>query len=113
MLVINPADVKRVKEARKIIQDLQQRLYNAENCLDDLSRSVEIAQYTKQFNVVEVFVKDAEELLKDRLVLPEIKQDDVKYTIIEGTLDQSQADKLNEEITKLAVKAAGIESEKC
>jgi hypothetical protein len=30
-----------------------------------------------------VFVRDAEELLKDKLTLPEIKQGDAKFTIVE------------------------------
>jgi hypothetical protein len=67
--------------------NLQLRMLKLENCLDDLSRSVEIAQYTKQYQVTEVFVRDAEQLLQDRLVLPELKQGETKFTLIEGEVN--------------------------
>jgi hypothetical protein len=80
----NPKDLK-PKEARQLALDLQVRLLDVENALDDLMRAVEIAQYTKQYQATEVFVRCAEELLKDRLTVPEIKQGDTKYTIVETT----------------------------
>jgi len=82
------------KAARQLAFDLQVRMLKIENCLDDLMRSVEIAQYTKQYTVTEVFVRDAEELLKERLVLPEIKQGDTKFTMIEGELSQETIDQI-------------------
>ena len=48
-------------------------------------RAVEIAQYTKQFNVTEVFIRDAEALLKDRIVVPEHDQSNNKFTIVEAS----------------------------
>jgi hypothetical protein len=80
----NPKDLK-PKAARQLALDLQIRMLKLENCLDDLMRSVEIAQYTKQYTATEVFVRDAEELLKERLVLPEIEQGNTKFTIVEST----------------------------
>ena len=82
------------KAARQLALDLQIRMLKLENTLDDLMRSVEIAQYTKQYTVTEVFVRDAEELLKERLVLPEIKQGDTKFTMIEGELSQATIDQI-------------------
>jgi hypothetical protein len=82
------------KAARQLALDLQLRILKLENNLDDLMRSVEIAQYTKQYNVTEVFVRDAEELLKDRLVLPEIQQGDTKIKLIEGELSQETIDQI-------------------
>jgi exonuclease VII small subunit len=79
---VNPKDLK-PKAARELVLDLQKRILKLENCLDDLSRSVEIAQYSKQYQVTEAFVRDAEELLQDRLVLPELDQGKTKYTIVE------------------------------
>jgi hypothetical protein len=61
---------------------------------------VEIAQYTKQYNVTEVFVRDAEELLKDRLVLPEIDQANTKYRIIEGELSDETVKAIKEKNAK-------------
>lgn len=82
------------KAARQLALDLQVRMLKLENTLDNLMRSVEIAQYTKQYNVTEVFVREAEELLKERMVLPEIKQGDTKFKIIEGELSQETIDQI-------------------
>lgn len=82
MEFVNPKDLK-PKAARQLVLDLQLRMLKLENCLDDLSRSVEIAQYTKQYQVTEVFVRDAEQLLQDRLILPELDQTKPKLTIVE------------------------------
>jgi len=82
------------KAARQLALDLQIRMLKLENTLDDLMRSVEIAQYTKQYTVTEVFVRDAEELLKERLVLPEIQQGDTKFKLIEGELSQETIDQI-------------------
>ena len=82
------------KAARQLALDLQIRMLKLENTLDDLMRSVEIAQYTKQYNVTEVFVRDADELLKDRIVLPELNQGDTKFKIIEGELSQETIDQI-------------------
>jgi hypothetical protein len=84
------------KAARQLALDLQVRMLKLENTLDDLMRSVEIAQYTKQYNVTEVFVRDAEELLKDRITLPELNQKDTKFKIIEGELSQETIDAIKE-----------------
>jgi hypothetical protein len=86
----NPADLK-LKSARQLALDLQIRMLKLENTLDDLMRSVEIAQFTKQYNVTEAFVRDAEELLQDRLVLPELEQGNTKYTLIEGEISKETA----------------------
>ena len=82
------------KAARQLALDLQVRMLKLENTLDDLMRSVEIAQFTKQYNVTEVFVRDAEELLKDRLLLPELEQGDTKFKLIEGELSQETIDQI-------------------
>ena len=89
----NPKDLK-PKAARQMVLDLQLRMLKLENTLDDLMRSVEIAQYTKQYNVTEVFVRDAEELLKERLTLPEIEQGNTKFQIVEGELSQETIDQI-------------------
>jgi len=89
----NPAELK-PKAARQLALDMQIRVLKLQNCLEDLSRSVEIAQYTKQYNVTEVFVRDAEKLLEDKLVLPEINQKDTKFKLIEGELSQETIDQI-------------------
>jgi hypothetical protein len=82
------------KAARELALNLQLRILKLENCLDDLSRSVEIAQYTKQYQVTETFVRDAEALLEDRLVLPEANQSNTKFTLVEGELSQETIDSI-------------------
>lgn len=89
----HPKDLK-PKAARELALKLQLRILKLEHCLDDLSRSVEIAQFTKQYQVTEAFVRDAEALLEDRLVLPAADQSNTKFTLIEGDLDQDTVDKI-------------------
>jgi hypothetical protein len=60
-------------------------LWDTEQALDDLSRATEIAQYSKQYELVDSFRNVAEEVLRDRLVVPEVDQDDYKVTIVETT----------------------------
>lgn len=82
---INPETVKRARDARKHLMTMQQRIHALENMLDDLARSVEIAQFSRQYQLTETYVTEAAELLKDRLILPEIDQSDFKYTLVETT----------------------------
>ena len=96
---INPADVKKLKPAREHIGRLQNRVFELENLLDDLARSVEIAQISRQFQLTEVFVNQAMDALKDRIVMPEINTGDMKIKIYEGEISADTAkgirDKLN------------------
>jgi hypothetical protein len=89
----HPKDLK-PKAARELALELQLRILKLENCLDDLSRSVEIAQFTKQYNVTEAFVRDAEALLEDRLIVPEADQSNAKFTLVEGELSQDTIDQI-------------------
>lgn len=93
MEFVNPKDLK-PKAARELALNLQLRILKLENCLDDLSRSVEIAQFTKQYQVTEAFVRDAESLLEDRLVIPETDQSNTKFTLVEGELSQETIDSI-------------------
>jgi hypothetical protein len=82
------------KAARELALKLQLRILKLENCLDDISRSVEIAQFTKQYNVTEAFVRDAEALLEDRLIVPEVDQSNQKFTLIEGKLTKETVEEI-------------------
>lgn len=90
MELIDSATIKRVRDARPIIDDLQERLYKAESALDDLVRAVEIAKYSGQPQVVDVYCKDAEKLLEDRLELPDssVFADKMSNTVVTGTLNE-------------------------
>jgi hypothetical protein len=43
-----------------------------------------------------VFVREAEELLRERLTLPELKQGETKFKIIEGEISQETIDAIKE-----------------
>jgi uncharacterized protein (DUF1778 family) len=83
---VNPKELK-PKAAREKVLELQLRIHRLENCLDDIARAAEIAQFTRQYDVTNAFCNDAQELLKDRLVLPEIKQGETKFTLVESSED--------------------------
>lgn len=84
MEIINPQEVKKIKEARQLIAELQTRLLANEQALDDLVRAVEIAEITKQFQVVNSFRAAGEALLQNRLVVPAIgENENLKIQIIE------------------------------
>ena len=84
MELIDPAKLKRVTEARKIVADLQVRLLAREQALDDLARAFEIAQYSGQYQLVESFRNIANEQLEDRLIMPAAgENEDLKIRIFE------------------------------
>ena len=107
MEIIDSKEIKKIKEARKLIDDMQKRIWQLEHSLADLSRATEIAQYSQQYNVVETYRVEAEELLQDRLTLPEGDQsnDPLKIRIYENGDDMNQ--KIHEHVTKKAQQAAG------
>ena len=61
MEFVNPKDLK-PKRARELVMELQLRLLKVENCLDDIARAAEIAQFSRQYDVTNAFCRDAEEL---------------------------------------------------
>jgi hypothetical protein len=84
MKLIDTEKLRKVTEARKIINDLQARLLAREQALDDLSRSVEIARFTNQYQLVDSFRQTAEEQLLDRLEIPAVGENtDLKLRIYE------------------------------
>ena len=84
MQVVIPEDITDIETAQKLIRDLQVRLFAREQALDDLSRAVEIAEITKQYHLVSGFRAAADELLKDRLTLPESNDsEDIKIKIFQ------------------------------
>jgi aminoglycoside/choline kinase family phosphotransferase len=77
MEIINPKSVTKIKAARELILDLQKRLFRCEQALDDLARSAEIADITKQTQLMQSFVDAAQVCLEDRLTMPEVSQEDL------------------------------------
>jgi hypothetical protein len=84
MKIINTDEIKKITEARKIINDLQLRLLSREQALDDLVRVVEIAEITHQFHMVSSFKEAAEQQLQDRIVVDVAEEtEDLKIRIYE------------------------------
>lgn len=77
MELIDPKSVTKIKAARELILDFQRRLFKCEQALDDLARSAEIADITKQTHLMQTFVEAAQVCLEDRLTMPEISQEDL------------------------------------
>ena len=93
MEIRDPKAIKKIAEARKLVEDLQLRLFRCEQALDDLARSAEIADITKQTHLMTSFVEAAQVCLEDRLTLPEISEELLNrpVTIIEDDREKQPA----------------------
>ena len=93
---INTKELKTTKKIKQMIDDQQFRIFKLEQMLDDLCRSCEIAQYSQQYTITEIYRTEAEELLRDRIVLPEIAPTEggMKLQIVTGQI----SDKTNKQI---------------
>jgi hypothetical protein len=94
--IIDPNELKTSKKIKTIIADQQQRIFRLEQMLDDLCRSCEIAQYSQQYTITETYRTEAEELLRDRIVLPEIAPTEggMKLQIVTGEVSDETNKKI-------------------
>ena len=84
MQLIKPEEVTELEKAQEIIAELQTRLLAREQCLDDIARAVEIAEITRQFQLVTSFREAAEEMLKERIQVElEGENQDLKVQIFQ------------------------------
>jgi hypothetical protein len=88
--IIDPNELKTSKKIKGIVAAQQQRIFRLEQMLDDLCRSCEIAQYSQQYTITETYRTEAEELLRDRIVLPEIAPTEggMKLQIVTGEISE-------------------------
>ena len=88
--IIDPSELKTSKKIKGIVAAQQQRIFRLEQMLDDLCRSCEIAQYSQQYTITETYRTEAEELLRDRIVLPEIAPTEggMKLQIVTGEISE-------------------------
>ena len=88
--IIDPNELKTSKKIKTIVAAQQQRIFRLEQMLDDLCRSCEIAQYSQQYTITETYRTEAEELLRDRIVLPEIAPTEggMKLQIVTGEINE-------------------------
>lgn len=70
MELIKVDEVAELEQAKELIAMLQERLIVREQCLEDLARAVEIAEVSRQFQIVTSFRQAAEEQLKDKIDVP-------------------------------------------
>lgn len=84
MELINTEDLNATKKVKELINNLQLRLLQAEDALEDVARAAEIAQITGQADMMSAFVAQANEVLADRLQRPDssITADKHKITMI-------------------------------
>jgi hypothetical protein len=64
------------------IESAVQRIMELETALEDLSRAVEIAMVSRQFDLVEGFRSRADELLLNKIVVEQPTNNEFKLTII-------------------------------
>ena len=98
--VIDPSELKTSKKIKTIIADQQQRIFRLEQMLDDLCRSCEIAQYSQQYTITETYRTEAEELLRDRIVLPEVAPTEggMKLQIVTGEVSDETNKKIADSV---------------
>jgi 6-pyruvoyl-tetrahydropterin synthase len=81
---VNFDDVKASKKVKNLIAELQHRLLQTEDALEDITRAAEIAEVTGQIEMMSTFVQQSNELLRNRIVRPDssIAADNYKMTIV-------------------------------
>jgi hypothetical protein len=81
---VNFDDVKASKKVKNLIAELQYRLLQTEDALEDITRAAEIAEVTGQIEMMSTFVQQSNELLRNRIVRPDssIAADNYKMTIV-------------------------------
>ena len=81
---VNFDDIKASKKIKKLIAELQYRLLQTEDVLEDITRAAEIAEVTGQIEMMSTFVQQSNEFLRDRIVRPDssVKADNYKMIIV-------------------------------
>jgi len=84
MILIDTNDINASKKVKTLINELQMRLLQTEDALEDVARAAEIAQITGQVDMMSAFVTQANEVLANRTVRPDssISADKHKITMI-------------------------------
>ncbi|CAB4133670.1 hypothetical protein UFOVP257_392 [uncultured Caudovirales phage] len=93
MELVDVNEIKATKKVKQLILDLQVKLLSTEDALEDVARAAEIAEISGQFEVMSTFVRQANEVLAERIVRPDssIKAGDYKMTVITDEEDKKDA----------------------
>jgi hypothetical protein len=108
--MVDVRDLKCSKKIKLLIAHMQGDLMDAQHMLDDLARSVEIAQITRQYQVTEVFVEQSQEMLKERRwILPEADStaESMNIHVFEGEADKDLVNSVRDKIVKDGIKRTG------
>ncbi len=81
---IDYTQIKASKKVLKLIAELEQRLLNTEDALEDITRAAEIVEITGQREMLSTWIEQSNEFLKNRIVRPDssVAADKQKITII-------------------------------
>jgi hypothetical protein len=82
--------------APETVEAAVERIMELEMRLEDLSRAVEIASITRQFEILDGFKQQADSCLEKKIVIEQPSSgEDMKLTVITGTLDPDLLKKEN------------------
>jgi hypothetical protein len=84
MELVDVNEIKATKKVKQLILDLQIKLLSTEDALEDMARAAEIAEISGQFEMMSTFVRQANEVLAERIIRPDtsVKAGDYKMTVI-------------------------------
>jgi hypothetical protein len=93
MELIDTNEINASKKVKTLIDELQIRLLQAEDALEDVARAAEIAQITGQVDMMSAFVAQANEVLANRTARPDssISADKHKITMIVDDITEPSA----------------------
>jgi dsDNA-binding SOS-regulon protein len=81
---INLEEIKASKKVKQLIAELEDRLLQTEDALEDITRAAEIVEVTGQREILSTWITQSNEFLKNRIVRPDssIAADQHKMIII-------------------------------
>ena len=81
---IDLSTIKASKKVLKIIAELEDRLMQTEDALEDITRAAEIVEVTGQREILSTWITQSNEFLKNRIVRPDssIGADEHKILIV-------------------------------
>lgn len=77
-------EIKASKKVKKLIAELEDRLLQTQDVLEDITRAAEIVEITGQREMLSTWIAQSNEFLKDRIVRPDssIAADQHKFVIV-------------------------------
>ena len=81
---VNLDEIKASKKVKQLIAELEDRLLQTEDALEDITRAAEIVEITGQREILSTWIAQSNEFLKDRVMRPDssIGADEHKMIIV-------------------------------